>query len=77
MLAVSALHRWRQFIYRGDPWTGRTSLARDPRGWLHVVSEEVAAMTCRQWLEFPVDACQDHFNEMKTILDEEEPDYRD
>jgi len=44
---------------------------------LHVVSEEVAAMTCRQWLEFPVDACQDHFNEMKTILDEEEPDYRD
>jgi len=44
---------------------------------LHVVSDEVAAMTCRQWLEFPVDACQDHFNEMKAILDEEEPDYRD
>ena len=31
---------WRQFIYRGDPWTGRTGLARDPRGWLHMVSED-------------------------------------
>lgn len=44
---------------------------------LHVVSDEVAEMTCRQWREFPVDAAQDHFNEMKAILDREEPDYRD
>jgi ribulose-5-phosphate 4-epimerase/fuculose-1-phosphate aldolase len=44
---------------------------------LHVVPDEVAAMTCRQWREFPVDACQAHFDEMKAILDSEEPDYRD
>ena len=31
---------WRQFIYAGDPWVGRTSLARDPRGWLHMASED-------------------------------------
>jgi len=44
---------------------------------LHVVSDEVAAMTCAQWQDFPMDAAQDHFNEMKAILDKEEPDYRD
>jgi ribulose-5-phosphate 4-epimerase/fuculose-1-phosphate aldolase len=44
---------------------------------LHVVSEEVAAKTCGQWRDFPLDACHDHFNEMKAILDKEEPDYRD
>jgi ribulose-5-phosphate 4-epimerase/fuculose-1-phosphate aldolase len=44
---------------------------------LHVVSDEVAAMTCGQWLHFPMDAAQDHFNEMKAILDREEPDYKD
>jgi len=44
---------------------------------LHVVADEVAAKTCRQWQEFPVDACRDHFHEMKAILDKDEPDYRD
>jgi ribulose-5-phosphate 4-epimerase/fuculose-1-phosphate aldolase len=44
---------------------------------LHVVPDEVAALTCRQWLEFPVDACRDHFEEMKALLDRDEPDYRD
>lgn len=27
---------WLDTIYTGDPWSGRTSLARDPRGWLHL-----------------------------------------
>jgi hypothetical protein len=31
---------WRQFIYCGDPWVGRTSLAMDPRGWLHCATED-------------------------------------
>jgi ribulose-5-phosphate 4-epimerase/fuculose-1-phosphate aldolase len=44
---------------------------------LHVVSDEVAAKTCAQWQEFPMDAARDHFSEMKAILDREEPDYRD
>ncbi len=26
---------WRESIFTGNPWTGRTSLAIDPRGWLH------------------------------------------
>jgi len=44
---------------------------------LRVVSDAVAEMTCRQWTAFPIDAAADHFNAMKDILDEEEPDYRD
>lgn len=44
---------------------------------LHVVSDEVAAKTCAQWRDFPMDAANDHFNEMKAILDKEEPNYRD
>jgi len=44
---------------------------------LNVVSDKVAQMTCRQWAEFPLDSAADHFNAMKDILDEEEPDYRD
>jgi hypothetical protein len=31
---------WRRPIYAGDPWVGRTGLAQDPRGWLHMVSED-------------------------------------
>jgi hypothetical protein len=31
---------WRQFLHCGDPWTGRTSLAHDPRGWLHLTTED-------------------------------------
>ena len=45
---------------------------------LHVVSDEVAEKTCEQWQRgFSTDAAQDHFNEMKAILDKEEPDYKD
>ena len=44
---------------------------------LHVVSDEVAAKTGRQWREYPVDSCLDHFNELTAILDLDEPDYRD
>jgi ribulose-5-phosphate 4-epimerase/fuculose-1-phosphate aldolase len=45
---------------------------------LHVTSEEVAAMTCAQWQRDDTrDSAVDHFNEMKAILDKEEPDYKD
>lgn len=42
---------------------------------LDLVSDAVAAETCRQWHDYPVDSARDHFEEMKRILDEEEPDY--
>ncbi len=42
---------------------------------LNVVSDEVAEKTMRQWLEYP-NFADKHFNALKAILDEEEPDYR-
>jgi ribulose-5-phosphate 4-epimerase/fuculose-1-phosphate aldolase len=42
---------------------------------LHVVSDEVARLTCQQWLEYPADYANEHFGELKRILDEDEPDY--
>jgi len=42
---------------------------------LHVVSDEVARLTCQQWRDYP-DYAQLHFGELKRILDEEEPEYR-
>jgi ribulose-5-phosphate 4-epimerase/fuculose-1-phosphate aldolase len=45
---------------------------------LHVAPDDVAAMTCAQWQREDMrDSAVDHFNEMKAILDKEEPDYRD
>ncbi|MBM3314559.1 T9SS type A sorting domain-containing protein [candidate division WOR-3 bacterium] len=38
---------WRALVYAGDPWVGRTSLCRDPRGWLHMTSEDgVERLVC-------------------------------
>ncbi|WP_367254056.1 class II aldolase and adducin N-terminal domain-containing protein [Pseudomonas sp. stari2] len=42
---------------------------------LRVVSDEVARKTCRQWLDYPGFADK-HFNALMSILDEEEPAYR-
>jgi ribulose-5-phosphate 4-epimerase/fuculose-1-phosphate aldolase len=42
---------------------------------LKVVSEEIAAKTCREWHEYPADIAHDHFEELKRVLDEEEPTY--
>lgn len=43
---------------------------------LRIASDEVARKTCRQWIEYPAFA-DNHFRELKAILDAEEPDYRD
>jgi ribulose-5-phosphate 4-epimerase/fuculose-1-phosphate aldolase len=43
---------------------------------LRVVSDEVARRTAQQWADYP-ELVADHFAELKRILDEEEPDYRD
>lgn len=42
---------------------------------LDVVPDAVAEKTCHQWHNYPVDQARNHFEEMKRILDEEEPDY--
>jgi ribulose-5-phosphate 4-epimerase/fuculose-1-phosphate aldolase len=42
---------------------------------LRVASHEVAQTTARQWLDYP-NLADDHLNEVKAILDVEEPDYR-
>ena len=42
---------------------------------LRVASDAVAAKTARQWVEYPSFA-ENHFRELKAILDDEEPEYR-
>ena len=42
---------------------------------LRIASDNVAALTAQQWAEYP-DLADDHFNEVKAILDREEPEYR-
>lgn len=44
---------------------------------LRVAAPEVATRTARQWREYPGDPAALHFRELRRILDEEEPDYRD
>ena len=43
---------------------------------LRIVSDAVAAKTERQWRDYP-DLSDDHFRELRAILDREEPSYRD
>jgi len=40
-----------------------------------IAPHDVAELTCRQWQEYP-GLAENHFRELKAILDEEEPDYR-
>ena len=42
---------------------------------LGIVSDEVAAKTAQQWLDYP-EFSDDHFRELQAILDREEPSYR-
>jgi hypothetical protein len=41
-----------------------------------LIPESIAARTCTQWLTYPGDYSRKHFNALREILDEEEPDYR-
>ena len=43
---------------------------------LRVASHKVAQRTCNQWLEYP-EFAEGHFKELREILDEEEPSYRE
>jgi hypothetical protein len=42
---------------------------------LRIASANVAALTAQQWVEYP-QLAEDHFAEVKAILDAEEPDFR-
>jgi ribulose-5-phosphate 4-epimerase/fuculose-1-phosphate aldolase len=50
-------------------------LALSTRQPLALVPDNVAALACEQWLEYP-QYSELHFNALKDILDEEEPAYR-
>ena len=41
---------------------------------LALVPDDVAALACKQWLEYP-DVAAYHFNELRSILDDTEPEY--
>jgi ribulose-5-phosphate 4-epimerase/fuculose-1-phosphate aldolase len=43
---------------------------------LALIPDAVAARTCAQWRTYPTDLSRLHFDALKGILDEEEPDYR-
>jgi len=42
---------------------------------LRIASDEVATKTARQWRDYP-NGADNHFRELKAILDDDEPDYR-
>jgi ribulose-5-phosphate 4-epimerase/fuculose-1-phosphate aldolase len=41
-----------------------------------LIPEAVAAKTCMQWLTYPDGYSRKHFDALRAILDEDEPDYR-
>ena len=43
---------------------------------LAVIPDAVAALACRQWNNYPTRFSELHFNQLKLILDQEEPDYK-
>ncbi|MEQ8666017.1 MAG: class II aldolase and adducin N-terminal domain-containing protein [Rhodospirillales bacterium] len=43
---------------------------------LNILSDDVAQKTCQEWLEYP-GLWDNHLKEIRAILDDEEPDYRD
>ncbi len=43
---------------------------------MKLLSDDIAEKTARQWESYP-NAAEKHFRELKAILDEDEPDYRD
>ncbi len=43
---------------------------------LRVLSDEIAEKTAREWESYPGNMAEQHFKELKAILDAEEPDYR-
>jgi ribulose-5-phosphate 4-epimerase/fuculose-1-phosphate aldolase len=43
---------------------------------LALIPDPVAALACAQWNNYPTRFSEQHFNELKLILDQEEPDYK-
>ena len=43
---------------------------------LALIPDPVAALACAQWNDYPTRFSEQHFNELKLILDQEEPDYK-
>lgn len=51
-------------------------IALSTRQPLRIVPDNVAALTCRQWREYP-DGWNLHWQALRDILDIDEPDYQD
>jgi ribulose-5-phosphate 4-epimerase/fuculose-1-phosphate aldolase len=43
---------------------------------LALIPDAVAALACRQWNDYPTRFSEMHFDQLKLILDQEEPDYK-
>ena len=44
---------------------------------LNIASDEVAEKTAQEWTNYPSDMGRAHLDQIKEILDKEEPDYKD
>jgi ribulose-5-phosphate 4-epimerase/fuculose-1-phosphate aldolase len=42
---------------------------------LAIIPDDVAALACRQWNDYPTQFSQLHFDALKSILNSQEPDY--
>jgi len=43
---------------------------------LNIVSHEVAEKTAQEWANYPTDLARDHLDQIRLILDKEEPEYK-
>ena len=53
----------------------REQIAHEQLADVLVVDDAVAALACRQWNDYPTRFSDLHFTALKTILNQEEPDY--
>ena len=44
---------------------------------LNIVSDEIAEKTAQEWSDYPSDLARAHLDQIRLILDKEEPDYKD
>ena len=43
---------------------------------LNIVSHEVAEKTAQEWANYPTDLARAHLDQIRLILDKEEPEYK-
>ena len=63
------------YYYEKSAETYITALSTNKE--LNIASHEVAEKTAQEWANYPADLAGAHLNQIKLILDKEEPDYKD